>query len=255
MRIWDRGTYELLKWEPRKVEVALHGERLNGRYALFPTGRDEPGKDWMIHRMDPPDDPGREPMPERLVPMLAQPGELPADDDGLGVRDQVGRRARHRLLGAGAAALREPQPQRHHAALSRAAQAQPRAELAQRGPRRRGRRLRRRRPAELRRAAAAHAPRLARRRSRRLAKEAPVTYVIFDLLWLDGHSLMDLPYAERRARLEELELTATRWRTPEHVVGQGEALLAATREQGLEGVVAKRLDCAVRARAAQPLAG
>src|SRR6185295_6054279 len=41
---------------------------------------------------------------------------------------------------------------------------------------------------------------------RRLAKEAPVTYVIFDLLWLDGHSLMGLPYSERRARLAELEL-------------------------------------------------
>ena len=27
MTIWDRGTYEVLKWEPRKVEVALHGER------------------------------------------------------------------------------------------------------------------------------------------------------------------------------------------------------------------------------------
>ena len=40
MTIWDRGTYELLKWEPRKkVEVTLHGERLDGRYALFPIDR------------------------------------------------------------------------------------------------------------------------------------------------------------------------------------------------------------------------
>src|ERR671924_1520014 len=36
MRIWDRGTYEELKWEPRKVEIALHGRRVEGRYALFP---------------------------------------------------------------------------------------------------------------------------------------------------------------------------------------------------------------------------
>ena len=42
MRIWDRGTYECLKWEPRKVEVALHGERLNARYALFAIGEDDP---------------------------------------------------------------------------------------------------------------------------------------------------------------------------------------------------------------------
>ena len=41
MRIWDRGTYEELKWEPRKVEVRLHGERVQGRYALFPLDKGE----------------------------------------------------------------------------------------------------------------------------------------------------------------------------------------------------------------------
>ena len=39
MRVWDRGTYEVLKWEPRKIEVLLHGERVQGRYALFPSTR------------------------------------------------------------------------------------------------------------------------------------------------------------------------------------------------------------------------
>ena len=78
---------------------------------------------------------------------------------------------------------------------------------------------------------------------RRLAKDTPVTYIIFDLLWLDGHSLMDLPYTERRARLAELELgDGGRWRVPDYVVGHGEQLLAATEQQGLEGVIAKRLD-------------
>src|SRR5436190_8026734 len=52
MTIWDRGTYEVLKWEERKVEVALHGERAEGRFALFPIGPDP--KDWMIHRMGAP---------------------------------------------------------------------------------------------------------------------------------------------------------------------------------------------------------
>ncbi len=33
-------------------------------------------------------------------------------------------------------------------------------------------------------------------------EEAPVTYVLFDLLWLDGHSLMGLPYSERRELLD-----------------------------------------------------
>ena len=78
---------------------------------------------------------------------------------------------------------------------------------------------------------------------RRLARELPVTYVIFDLLWLDGHSLMELPYAERRERLAALGLDGgERWRVPEHVIGHGARLLEATAEQGLEGVVAKRLD-------------
>jgi bifunctional non-homologous end joining protein LigD len=77
--------------------------------------------------------------------------------------------------------------------------------------------------------------------AKRQAAEHPVTYILFDLLWLDGHSLMGLPYEQRRERLRALALDAERWRTPTHHVGAGDALLAATREQGLEGVVAKRL--------------
>ena len=42
---------------------------------------------------------------------------------------------------------------------------------------------------------------------RRLSQSEPVVYMIFDLLWLDGHSLMELTYDERRERLAELELS------------------------------------------------
>ena len=49
---------------------------------------------------------------------------------------------------------------------------------------------------------------------RRLAASTPVVYAIFDLLYLDGHSLMELPYRERRARLEQLELGGPAWRVP-----------------------------------------
>src|SRR5712671_1664400 len=59
--IWDEGTYETEKWSEREVMVVLHGQRVQGRYVLFRTN----GKNWMIHRMDPPQDPGRRPMPER----------------------------------------------------------------------------------------------------------------------------------------------------------------------------------------------
>jgi bifunctional non-homologous end joining protein LigD len=78
---------------------------------------------------------------------------------------------------------------------------------------------------------------------RRLARETPVTYVLFDLLWLDGHSLMELPYVDRRERLRELGLgDGERWRVPDYVAGHGKQVLAATEQQGLEGVIAKRLD-------------
>src|ERR1019366_3127666 len=79
-------------------------------------------------------------------------------------------------------------------------------------------------------------------RAKRLAESAPVTYVIFNLLWLDGHSLMASSYAARRRSLAELALSDERWQTPEHIVGQGRATREASREAGLEGIVAKRLD-------------
>jgi bifunctional non-homologous end joining protein LigD len=77
---------------------------------------------------------------------------------------------------------------------------------------------------------------------RRLAASEPVTYMIFDLLWLDGASLTERPYTERRAALDGLALDGERWRVPEYHRGEGAAFLAATREHGLEGLVAKRLD-------------
>ena len=79
MKVWDSGTYELEKWEPRKVMVRFEGERLRGRYALFRAGKDE--KDWMIHRIDPPER-QRDPFPEQVVPMLAKLAPLPARDEG-----------------------------------------------------------------------------------------------------------------------------------------------------------------------------
>jgi bifunctional non-homologous end joining protein LigD len=240
MTIWDRGTYDVLKWEPKKVEVELHGERVSGRYALFPLGDDT--KDWMIHRMDPPADPDAEPMPERIVPMLARgPAALPPDDDRWG----------HEIKWDGVRAICFSEPGRMRFVT------------------RNGNDVTSRYPelARLNRALSMHRAildgevvafdedgrpsfgalqgrmHLTREgQIRRLAKEAPVTYIIFDLLWLDGHSLMGLPYEERRARLKELALNGERWQTPDHIVGGGEQLLAATREQGLEGIVAKRLD-------------
>ncbi len=74
-----------------------------------------------------------------------------------------------------------------------------------------------------------------------LASEQPVVYMIFDLLYLDKQSTMNLTYEARRALLLQLQLEAECWRTPLHYVGAGSAMLRVGGEYGLEGVIAKRL--------------
>ncbi|WP_372450949.1 non-homologous end-joining DNA ligase [Actinoplanes flavus] len=80
-----------------------------------------------------------------------------------------------------------------------------------------------------------------RNRAARLAATLPVTYLIFDLLYLDGMDYTGLPYLARRERLEELDLAGTRWMVPPSF-GDGPATEAAARENHLEGVMAKRSD-------------
>jgi bifunctional non-homologous end joining protein LigD len=243
MRIWDHGTFELHKWEPRKVEVSFHGERLTGRYGLFPIGSqpDGKGQDWMIHRMGPRADRERRPMPEHLVPMLAGAGELPSPESGWafevkwdGVRAiAYVKPGRLRLESRNLREITDGYPEL-------------RGLLGQLGMRDAvldgeivafdddGRpsfeRLQRRMHVT---AASA---------VRRLAASTPVVYAIFDLLYLDGHPLLELPYHERRSRLEALELGGPAWRVPAAHRGNGARLLEATRAQRLEGIVAKRLD-------------
>jgi bifunctional non-homologous end joining protein LigD len=72
----------------------------------------------------------------------------------------------------------------------------------------------------------------------------PVTYVVFDLLYLDGHNLIGEPYRRRRELLEALELDGPGWQTPGRSSGQLADLLAASAAQQLEGLVLKRLDSA-----------
>jgi bifunctional non-homologous end joining protein LigD len=243
MTIWDHGTYVEHKWEDRKVEVTFHGERLNGRYGLFPIGKaGDSANDWLIHRMDPPADSGREPMPERIVPMMAQPSStLPRDEqkwsfevkwDGVRAIAYV-KPGRLRLESRNLNDITEGYPEvrgvvgalgMHEAVLDGEIVAfddsgRPSFERLQR------------------RMHVTSASAI-----RRFQSSLPVVYAIFDLLYLDGHSLMDLPYRERRARLESLELKGPAWRVPAVHPGEGKLLLAATAEQGLEGVVAKRLD-------------
>jgi len=70
----------------------------------------------------------------------------------------------------------------------------------------------------------------------------PVTLMLFDVLHLSGRSTRDLAYTQRRDLLEGLALDGDSLQTPRWHRGEGKALLELSRERGLEGVIAKRLD-------------
>lgn len=238
MRIWDRGTYELEKWEAEKVMVRFEGERLRGRYALFRAGKDE--KDWMIHRIDPPAE-ARDPFPEKVVPMLAKPAPLPADDSGWAVE----------VKWDGVRALAYCRPGRLELQTRNLNVVTAQYPEVRRLARQLGSRdavL----DGELVAFDAEGRPSFERLQQRihqtdanvvrRRMKSHPVTYVVFDLLYLEGRSLLEEPYTRRRELLEGLELDGESWQTPGYSVGHAAELLAASAEQRLEGIVLKRLD-------------
>jgi bifunctional non-homologous end joining protein LigD len=239
--IWDRGSYECEKFQDGKLVVVFHGERLRGRYALFRTG-DE--REWMIHRMDPPES-AREAMPEHLPPMLASPGQLPRDE----------RQWAFELKWDGVRAIAYWRPGRLRI------ESRNLNDIGSRYPELRalGQQLGMREAVldgEIVAFDEHGTPsfeRLQRRMHltsesaiRRLAHEAPVAYVIFDLLYLDGRLTLGLPYRERRELLERLDLNGAAWQTPSYHTGDGRGLLAATAARNLEGLVAKRLDSPYR---------
>jgi len=65
--------------------------------------------------------------------------------------------------------------------------------------------------------------------------------VVFDVLQIDGHDTIGLPYEDRRRLLDQLVEQGANWLVSAHQIGDGTALLDATFEQELEGVMAKRL--------------
>ncbi len=237
MTIWDSGTYQTEKWSEREVMVVLHGEQARGRYVLFQTNDNQ----WMIHRMDPPEDPTREEMPTGLRPMLATLSELPRDEDRWGfevkwdgIRSLVsvsGGRVHIEARSGRDVTARYPELRDLGRAMGTTAAILDGEIVALDDTGRPSfERLQRRMHVD------------SESAIRRLRKDVPIVYAVFDLLWLDGHSTMSLPYTERRRRLEGLSLKGPSWHTPAYHPGEGSTLLEATRAQGLEGIVAKRLD-------------
>lgn len=250
--IWDAGRYATETWSADHITVSFDGTRLVGRHVLFRLADGS----WALRKLDadPPADPPSAPpvadaVPEQTVPMLAAAGELPGSDEGWayefkwdGVRVLAHVRnggLRLRARSGSDVTPRYPELARlpdvlagHDAVLDGEVVA-----------------LREGRPdfGALQGRMHLVGPEVAR-----LAAGAPVSYLVFDLLAWDGESLLGLPYRERRERLDALALGNERWVTTPWFPGNGAAVQAASVENGLEGVVAKKLGSAYRPGARGP---
>ncbi|MFG1953033.1 DNA polymerase ligase N-terminal domain-containing protein [Micromonospora sp. NPDC048830] len=228
MTIHDTGTYRAEKWRDDEVVVVLDGKRSSGRYVLFATG----GRDWMVRRTDPAP-PGWTSMPELVRPMRpTRAARLPRDEAAWGYElrwDGVRAAAyvsggRLRLIDDADADVTGAYPWlrelAEELAPTEAVLDGVLVDIDRRG------RVRPARPGTGARAGATG------------------QYLVFDLLWLEGVSSVEVPYAQRRELLDGLALAGAHWQTPPWFPAAGADALRAGREQGLPGVVAKRLDSA-----------
>ncbi len=70
-------------------------------------------------------------------------------------------------------------------------------------------------------------------------RQAPVVYYAFDLIYLDGYDLRDVPLVERKNLLRKLLVAADPIRYGDHQMEKGRELFELAAEHGLEGVIAK----------------
>jgi bifunctional non-homologous end joining protein LigD len=82
----------------------------------------------------------------------------------------------------------------------------------------------------------------------RSAQSHPVVFFAFDLPYYNGYDLRATPLVERKRLLAAILSPSPVVRYSEHFVGNGPRLLAGAREQGLEGVMAKRALSAYESR-------
>jgi bifunctional non-homologous end joining protein LigD len=231
MFVWDTGTYDTVKWDDNKVIVELRGEQAQGRYALFQTR----GRDWMIHRMDPPADPERQKVPEFIAPMWPRHAARVPKGDGwvfellwTGMRAVV-------TSSSGVVVIHDAEASdvsRHFPEIRRLGRAVGSTEVVLDGvvtdPGRGHDGVQRRLSLS------------SDSAIRRDARDHPALLVAFDLLWLDGYDKTNLSWEERRALLDGLGLDGEAWQAPKPHRGDGALLLDAARAQGLPGLVAKR---------------
>lgn len=237
VRVYDRGTYEALEWLDNKITIRIHGERIRGEYHIVQTKQGGDPKNWLIFRSARDVPMERPPAPPSVEPMLATPGGTPFDDEDWlfevkwdGVRtlayingDQlklVSRRKRDVTEQYGELASLPTQLSGRNALIDGEIVAlddegRPSFERIQQ-------RFTLARP------------------SKNAIEKNPVDFLAFDLLWLDGESLMDRPIEERRALLERHLVPGKRVQISPQISGKGTAFFGAAKARGLEGIVAKR---------------
>ena len=245
MTIWDTGTYDIVEEKrdrdgaEQEYKVQFHGDRLTGEYVLVKTRQNE-GRDWlMILHGDPPKD---HPLDRRISPMVAVSADEPFDSEDFafepkwdGVRTLafvdggVVRLQTRNLLDCTA---QYPEVHGIAEALTGAYQAIVDGEIValdERGV-----------PSFQALQSRMHVQDDAK--IRKLRRTTPVWFETFDLLWADGQDLSRIPLRERQKRLAAAITPMGHIKRTEPFVGEGKALFRAAQEQGLEGVVAKRLD-------------
>jgi len=240
MTIWDSGHYDVEKWSDSEVKFVLHGAKSAGSFVLFQTN----DRDWMIHRHG--SSTRTDDMPDSIKPMLAVSGQLPADSKDWafeikwdGVRAilfvEGGRvRAHSRNDLDVTVSFPELADIGQFLGMTTCIIDGEIVALGEDG-----------RPSFSRLQQRMHVSN--QREAKRRSLSDPVTFVAFDLLYVDGHSLLEATYDERRDRLESLHLSGETFITTDSFRDvSGQDILTATVANGLEGVVAKRRSSAYR---------
>src|ERR671932_93980 len=230
VEIWDSGTYELVdEKKDGGLTVRLHGNRLEGTWALVPAKLDGDPKNWLIirKREDGVSTPAKR---AEYRPMLATlTAELPTAEGWLFGVKWDGYRAIGRVSG-GEATLTSRNGNDLTGRFANVARELPKAlktpDAVLDGE---------------------VCPLDEQRRSSFSAMQqgqpgTPIVYYVFDLLEVEGEPVLDRPLTERRGRRDKLLDRRNRTIRVSDSFDDGPALLEAAREQGLEGVIAKRPD-------------
>ena len=233
VRLFDLGSYEPVEVADGKLTVRLHGSRYHGAEYHFFRTRD---RDWLVILGGKVSLPQPAP-PPTYQPMMASLTAEPFDDDGwlfevkwdghrclanLGRATRLTSRTTRDMTGQFPELI-----DLHRQLAARNAVVDGEIVALDRDGRPSFERMQdrfHRAPEEL-----------ARNKGR-----VPVQFIAFDLLWLDGEPLLDLPLTERRARLNEVLVETRDVRLSQVVHGRGIDFFEQARELGMEGVVAKR---------------